>query len=128
MSKLKHLVLTSDSGTSDASSIPICCGEIAPLQRVPVIGSLTKSSHRNAINTHSGSYSVYRALAVASGKLQAEHRPDFTNTSPAEHIGPHDGVGAMPTRLCLSIPLAVWSAKFTAHYPCWDTIFDRQLL
>ncbi|MGB8690863.1 MAG: hypothetical protein WCD53_26545 [Microcoleus sp.] len=128
MSKLKHLVLTSNSGTSDASSIPICCGEIDPLKRRHVIGSLTKSSHRNAIGTHSGSYSVDRALAVASGILQADHRPDFTNTSPAEHIGPHDGVGATPTKLCLSIPLGVWSAKFTAHYPCWDTIFDRQLL
>jgi len=103
-------------------------GEIDPLKRGPVIGNLTKSSHRNAINTHSGSYSVDRALAVASGKLQADHRPDFTNTSPAEHIGPHDGVGATPTRLFLSIPLAVWSAKFTAHFPSRATIFDRQLL
>ena len=45
------------------------------------------------IGTHSGAYSVYRALAIASGALQADHRPDFTNTSPAEHIGPHPSWG-----------------------------------
>lgn len=93
MSKPKHRVLTSHSDTNGASSIPICWGESDPIKRGPVIGSLTKSSHRNAIGTHSGSYSVYRALAVASGALQANHRPDFTNTSPAERIGPHPSWG-----------------------------------
>lgn len=93
MSKAKHTIITSDSGSEGAKSIPIYWGEIDPIQRGPVIGSLTKWSHRNAIGTHSGSYSVYRALAIASGKLQADHRPDFTNTSPAERIGPHPSWG-----------------------------------
>jgi len=32
---------------------------------------------------------VYRALAVASGALSAEHKPDLTNTTPAATIGPN---------------------------------------
>jgi GTP cyclohydrolase II len=41
------------------------------------------------IGTHSGSYALYRALAVASGVLQSSHRADLTDTSPAVRIGPH---------------------------------------
>jgi GTP cyclohydrolase II len=54
-----------------------------------VVASLTNTSHRNAIGTHSGAYAVYRALAVASGALDRDHRPDFTDTAPAEPVGPH---------------------------------------
>ena len=93
MSKPKHIVLSSDPDKSGTKHLPIRWGETDPLKRGPVIGSLSKLSHRNAIGTHSGSYSVYRALAVANGTLQADHLPDFTNTSPAEHIGPHPSWG-----------------------------------
>jgi GTP cyclohydrolase II len=48
---------------------------------------------RNVIGTHAGSYAVYRALAVASGALQPTHRPDLTDTSPAEPLGPHASWG-----------------------------------
>jgi GTP cyclohydrolase II len=41
------------------------------------------------IGTHSGSYSVYRALAVAAGALSREHRADLTNTAPTDVIGPY---------------------------------------
>lgn len=41
-----------------------------------------------AIGAHGGSYSIYHALAVASKNLDADHRPDFTNTEPAVNIGP----------------------------------------
>ncbi len=88
-----HNSLTSEPDRSGAKYLSINWGEIDPLKRGPVIGSLSKLSHRNAIGTHSGSYSVYRALAIANGTLQADHLPDFTNTSPAEHIGPHPSWG-----------------------------------
>jgi GTP cyclohydrolase N terminal len=91
--KPKHIVLTSHPGRKGAKSIPIHWGESDPLQRGLIIATLTKATHRNAIGTHSGSYSVYRALAIASSTLQADHRPDFTNTSPAEQIGPHPSWG-----------------------------------
>jgi GTP cyclohydrolase II len=54
-----------------------------------VIATLTDPTHRNVIGTHSGSYAIYRALAVASGVLEARHRADLTNTAPAVHVGPH---------------------------------------
>lgn len=88
-SKHKHIVLTSHPGRSGQKSVPIHWGESDPIKRGPIIGTLTNAAHRNVIGTHSGSYSVYRALAIASGALQANHRPDLTNTSPVVHIGPH---------------------------------------
>jgi hypothetical protein len=36
------------------------------------------------IGTHSGSYGVYRALAVAAGKLSRGHRADVSETAPAD--------------------------------------------
>jgi GTP cyclohydrolase II len=61
------------------------------MKRGPVVATTTNLEHRNAIGSHSGSYTVYRALATAAGALNAEHRPDLTNTSPVEAIGPYNG-------------------------------------
>ena len=58
------------------------------MTRGPVIGTVTDRAHRNVIGTHSGSYSVYRALAVAAGALDPLRKPDLTNTSPTNAIGP----------------------------------------
>jgi GTP cyclohydrolase II len=57
--------------------------------RGPVVGTTTTRAHRNVIGTHSGAYGVYRALAVAAGKLSREHRADLTDTAPTDVIGPH---------------------------------------
>lgn len=86
--KHKHIVLTSHPSSSGEKIRPIVWGAKDPKKRGPIIASLSNSLHRNAIGTHSGAYSVYRALAVAAGALSAEHKPDLTNTSPAEPIGP----------------------------------------
>ncbi|MEM9538821.1 MAG: GTP cyclohydrolase II [Cyanobacteria bacterium P01_E01_bin.42] len=93
MKKPKHIVLTSHPSPSKANTVPICWGESDPVKRGPIVGTLAKQDHRNAIGTHSGSYSVYRALAVASGALQADHRADLTHTSPTEAIGPYPSWG-----------------------------------
>ncbi|NET37632.1 MAG: GTP cyclohydrolase II [Cyanothece sp. SIO1E1] len=85
----RHLPLTSHSPQFDSKPIPICWGQAKPLKRGPIIGTLSNAAHRNVIGTHSGSYAVYRALAVANGTLQPNHRPDLTNTSPASAIGPY---------------------------------------
>lgn len=87
--KPKHIVLTSHPGRSTSKPRPIRWGESDPLKRGPIVGTLNNPAHRNVIGTHSGSYSVYRALAVASGALQASHRADLTNTAPVVPIGPH---------------------------------------
>ena len=44
---------------------------------------------RNVIGTHAGAYALYRALAIAAGKLAPDHRPDLTDTTPAGAIGPY---------------------------------------
>jgi hypothetical protein len=45
------------------------------------------------IGTHSGSYGVYRALAVAAGNLPRGHRADLTNTAPTDLDRPLPAVG-----------------------------------
>ena len=66
---------------------PLSWGASNPTDRGPVVGTLT--AQRNAIGAHTGSYSIYRALAIAAGTLDRVHVPDLTDTSPAEPIGPH---------------------------------------
>ena len=85
----RHIVLTSHPSRFGPKPIPIQWGAKEPEQRGPLIATLINPAHRNVIGTHSGSYAIYRALAVASGALQSDHRPDFTNTSPVENVGPH---------------------------------------
>ncbi|WP_158307358.1 GTP cyclohydrolase II [Hoyosella subflava] len=82
-----HIRLTSHSGSARAPSIN--WGAAAPSDRGPIIGTTSTRAQRNVIGTHSGSYSVYRALAVAAGALSREHRADLTNTAPTAMIGPY---------------------------------------
>jgi GTP cyclohydrolase II len=83
-----HIVLTSHPAQSLHHVRPIKWGAATARERGPVIATLTNPTHRNVIGTHGGSYSVYRALATSAGRLPGDFRPDLTNTSPAERIGP----------------------------------------
>lgn len=83
----RHIRLTSHAGGFGA--LPISWGAATPAERGPVVGTTTKRAHRNVIGTHSGSYSVYRALAVAAGALKRDHKADLTNTAPTDEIGPY---------------------------------------
>ncbi|BAZ38129.1 hypothetical protein NIES4101_40640 [Calothrix sp. NIES-4101] len=85
----RHIVLTSHPSSFGPKPIPIKWGAADPMERGPIVATLTQQTHRNVIGTHSGSYAIYRALAVASGALQSDHRADLTNTSPVARIGPH---------------------------------------
>ncbi|WP_374484334.1 GTP cyclohydrolase II [Zoogloea sp.] len=85
-----HIVLTSHPRASRGRTVPtIQWGAATAAERGPLVAGLAEPAVRNVIGTHSGSYSVYRALAVAAGNLQRNHRPDLTNTVPATGIGPH---------------------------------------
>ncbi|MGP1383695.1 MAG: GTP cyclohydrolase II [Thainema sp.] len=88
-SKPKHIVLTSHPSRFGTKPIPIHWGKSDPMQRGPIIGTVTNASHRNVVGTHSGSYAIYRALAVAQGTLQPDHKADLTNTAPIINIGPY---------------------------------------
>jgi len=56
--------------------------------RGPVVAGLDAGPARNAIGVHAGTYSVYSALAVATGQLAERHRPDLSNTQPSATVGP----------------------------------------
>jgi hypothetical protein len=85
----KHIKLTSHPDSFSPKPRAIEWGASTPMERGPVVGTLTDRSRRNVIGTHSGSYAVYRALAVAAKALDPDHRPDLHNTAPTEAIGPH---------------------------------------
>ncbi len=87
--KTSHVILTSHSNQVYKESQPIHWGAKTPQKRGPVVASIADKKHRNAIGTHSGSYTVYRALSIASGKFPAEHKPDLNNTQGTVSIGPH---------------------------------------
>ena len=84
----RHIRLSSHPGGT-AKPVAIEWGAAEPKTRGPVLGSVRDGSRRNVIGAHSGSYSLYRALAVAAGRLDPVHVPDFTDTAPAEPIGPY---------------------------------------
>jgi GTP cyclohydrolase II len=83
----RPIVLTSHPNQA-AGRLPIHWGAATPEERGPVVATLNNPGGRNAIGTHAGAYSLYRALAIAAGQLDAAHRPDLTNTAPAISIGP----------------------------------------
>ena len=85
----KTIVLTSHPGAHGPKPIPVVWGAQDPTVRGPLIGTVTTRTHRNVIGTHSGSYSVYRAVAVAAGALDPLKKPDLTNTAPTHPIGPY---------------------------------------
>ena len=85
----KHIRLTSHPAEGAWGALPIHWGRAEPKGRGPVVGSTANRSQRNVIGTHSGSYGVYRALAVAAGALMRGHKPDLTNTAPTDPIGPY---------------------------------------
>ena len=85
-----HIVLTSHPRGAGSRQAPaVRWGATSATARGPLVAGLAEPAMRNVIGTHSGSYAVYRALAVAAGNLQRDHRPDLTNTVPAAAIGPH---------------------------------------
>ncbi|MGE0802737.1 MAG: GTP cyclohydrolase II [Lautropia sp.] len=86
----RHIRLTSHPGAPQAGAIPpIVWGANSAAERGPIVGTTANRSHRNVIGTHSGSYGIYRALAVAAGSLKKAHRADLTNTTPTDSIGPY---------------------------------------
>lgn len=84
-----HIILASHNNLKFKETLPIHWGERDPLKRGPVVASVANQRARNAIGAHSGSYTVYRALSVASGKFPPLHRPDLNNTQSPTPIGPY---------------------------------------
>src|SRR5438067_353528 len=121
----KHIRLTSHPVEGDGM-LPIQWGRSDPRERGPIVGSTSTRSQRNVIGTHSGSYGVYRALAVAAGALTRGHKPDLTNTMPTNPVGPHPSWGD-PQRIVSIDPFGavvadVFSDRIAAGYDIRPTI------
>ncbi len=86
--KPRHIQLTSHPGNAGHSAVPLRWGAADPAERGPVVASPAEHRRRNAIGSYSGSYGIYRALAVATKALARDHRPDLTDTGPAALIAP----------------------------------------
>jgi len=87
-SKSSHVILTSHSNQAFKESAPVKWGAKKPKDRGPVIATISTKENRNAIGSHSGSYTVYRALSIAAGTFPQDHIPDLTNTSPTVNVSP----------------------------------------
>ena len=87
---MAHIRLNTHPSQGGVQAPPVVWGARDPAVRGPVVGTVADPARRNAIGVHSGSYGIYRALAIAAHELKADHRPDFTDTSPAELIGPFE--------------------------------------
>ncbi|MEX0798081.1 MAG: GTP cyclohydrolase II [Bacteriovoracaceae bacterium] len=88
--RASHVVLTSHNNQIFKESLPINWGMKDPRLRGPVIATISDNQNRNAIGTHSGSYTVYRALSIAQGSFPKSHIPDLENTHATTDIGPHE--------------------------------------
>src|SRR5262245_62030873 len=86
--RTEHIRLTSHPHPAGKARFPITWGAATAAQRGPIIASVSRPADRNVIGSHGGSYALYRALAVSSGALDPDRRPDLTNTHPAVDIGP----------------------------------------
>jgi GTP cyclohydrolase II len=86
--RTEHIRLTSHPQPAGRARFPISWGATTAALRGPIIASVSRPSDRNVIGSHGGSYALYRALAVSSGALDPDRRPDLTNTHPTADIGP----------------------------------------
>lgn len=87
--KASYVSLTTHPGVGSSNPFPIKWGALDPQVRGPVICTGTHAKRRNAIGAHGGSYSVYRALAIASNALDPDYKPNYGLTEPAATIGPY---------------------------------------
>jgi GTP cyclohydrolase II len=87
--RTSHIRLTSHPGTGSASRFPIHWDAPTARERGPVIATPNSGADRNAVGAHGGAYSIYRALAISSGAMSAQTRPELENTYPVVPIGPH---------------------------------------
>ncbi|KAK0538255.1 Uracil-regulated protein 1 [Tilletia horrida] len=88
-----RIILASHPGQTGIRPLPLRWGGGSqdPRERGPVVASRHPNSIRvrNAVGAYGGSYSIYRALSIAMGQLDPNHRPDYTNTEPPFEILPN---------------------------------------
>ncbi len=103
--------------TSHVTDIPTSVPKInwaakSAKERGPIVGTLSDKSKRNCIGSHSGSYTVYRALSIASGNFSTHHRPDLNNTHPSISVSPQPS-WSEPDKI---ISLDPWGADIVSSF------------
>lgn len=88
--KANHVVLTSHINQIFKEAPTIHWGAKTAKERGPIVATISEKENRNAIGTHSGSYTVYRALSIAKGDYAQDHKPDLENTEATSQIGPYE--------------------------------------
>ena len=83
--------LTTHNGCFGPEPAHMAWGATTSSCRGPVLATTRHTTQRNAIGAHSGGYSIYRAIAVAAGKMDERALPKLGLTTPAAKIGPHAG-------------------------------------
>lgn len=117
----EHVVLATHSNLKYPESIALDWGNKDPMKRGPVVASTSNPKARNAIGTHSGSYSVFRALSIASGKFSPNHRPDLHNTHSPVELGPYPS-WCDETKI---VSLDPWGLDPQIHFkPLFDKGYD----
>lgn len=113
-----HIILASHVNLKYKETLPIQWGARDALERGPIVASVSNSKTKNAIGAHSGSYTVYRALSIASGKFPALHKPDLNNTESPVRLGPYDQ-WFDPTKI---VTLDPWGLDPNIHF---KTYFEK---
>ena len=105
------IVLTSHPGRHGPKPVAITGAPPIPWSAARSSRTVSNLAQRNVIGTHSGSYSVYRALAVAAGALDPLRKPDLTNTAPGRAHRPAPAVVRSPAHRLDRSRSARWSAR-----------------
>lgn len=109
--------MTTYPGQSVVDPLPLKWGEADPQERGPVLVSRSGETlkRRNAIGAHGGSYSIYNALAIASGDLPPDFRPSFENTQPT-HEFPFQPAWADKKKIVSMDPFGDRVVQYYAHH------------
>lgn len=107
-----HVVLTSHKNMVFKESLPINWGAKTARERGPIVATTNSQRNRNAIGTHGGGYTVYRALSMASGKYPQDFKPDLNNTYATAEFGPFDA-WKDPERI---VSLDPWGAQIVENF------------
>eukprot|EP01138_Halocafeteria_seosinensis_P000486 gb/GECG01000500.1/.p1 GENE.gb/GECG01000500.1/~~gb/GECG01000500.1/.p1 ORF type:complete len:318 (+),score=27.07 gb/GECG01000500.1/:1-954(+) len=110
-----YISLTSHAGVQGVKPVPLKWGAPSAEERGPIIASTMHAGTRNAVGAHGGSYSIYRSLAVASGALDPNYRPDFSLTTPAAQIGPYPS-WFDPKKIVTMDPFGATAVEVFRHY------------
>lgn len=86
--KNTHVILTSHKNMVFKESLPISWGAKTARARGPVVATTDSQRNRNAIGSHGGGYTLYRALSIASGAYAKDFKPDLHNTHATAKIDP----------------------------------------